>query len=99
MVLDIFALIVFGVLIAVVIWLVVILGPIPGNLAKKRGHPQADAIKALGWIGMITLGLAWPIALVWAYTRSGEQHADQLSERVATLEAELSAMKIQGGDA
>ncbi len=99
MVLDIFALIVFGVLIAVIIWLVVILGPIPGNIAKRRGHPQADAIKALGWVGVITLGLAWPIALVWAYTRSGEQHAEYLSERVATLEAELTALKAQGGDA
>ncbi len=99
MVLDIFALIVFAVLIAVVIWLIVILGPIPGNIARKRGHPQADAIKALGWIGMITLGLAWPIALVWAYTRSGEQQAAYLSERVATLEAELAALKAQGGDA
>ena len=99
MVLDIFALVVMGVLIAFVIFLVVTLGPIPGNIAKKRGHPQADAIMALGWIGVITLGLAWPIALVWAYTRSGEQHADFLSERVATLEAELLALKIQGGDA
>jgi len=99
MVLDIFALVVMGVLLAFVILLVVKLGPIPGNIATSRGHPQADAIYALGWIGVITLGLAWPIALVWAYTRSGEQHADYLSERVATLEAELSAMKIQGGDA
>ena len=99
MILDIFALVVFGVLIAVIIWLIVILGPMPGNIAKKRGHPQADAIMALGWIGVVTLGLAWPIALVWAYTRSDEQHADYLSERVATLEAELSALKIQGGDA
>ena len=24
---------------------------------------------ALGWVGVVTLGLAWPIALVWAYTR------------------------------
>jgi amino acid transporter len=99
MILDIFALVVIGVLIALIIFLVVLIGPIPGNIANKRGHPQADAIGALGWIGIITLGLAWPIALVWAYTRSGEQHADYLSERVATLEAELSAMKIQGGDA
>jgi hypothetical protein len=98
-ILDIFALVVIGVLIALIIFLVVLIGPIPGNIAKKRDHPQADAIGALGWIGIITLGLAWPIALVWAYTRSGEQHADYLSERVATLEAELSAMKIQGGDA
>ncbi len=98
MILDVFALVVMGVLIALIIFLVVVIGPIPGNIAKRRGHPQADAINALGWIGMITLGLAWPIALVWAYTRSGEQHADFLSERVATLEAELSALKIQGGD-
>ena len=99
MALDIFALVVFGVLIAVVIWLVVILGQIPGNIARKREHPQADAINALGWIGMITLGLAWPIALVWAYTRSGEQQAAYLGERVAALEAELAALKAQGGDA
>ncbi len=99
MVLDIFALVVMGVLIAFVILLVVKLGPLPGNIAKKRGHPQADAIKVLGWIGVITLGLAWPIALVWAYTRSGEQHAEYLSERVAVLEAELAALNAQGGDA
>ncbi len=98
-ILEIFALVVFGVLIAVTVLVIVKLGPIPGNIARGRGHPQADAIMALGWIGVATLGLAWPIALVWAYTRSGEQHADYLSERVATLEAELSAMKIQGGNA
>jgi hypothetical protein len=99
MVLDIFALVVMGILVALVIVLVVKLGPIPGNIAKSRGHRQADAVNALGWIGVVTLGLAWPIALVWAYTRSDEQHADYLSERVATLEAELSALKIQGGEA
>ena len=99
MALDIFALVVMGVLIAFVILMVVKLGPIPGNIAKSRGHPQADAINVLGWIGVVTLGLAWPIALVWAYTRSGEQQTAYLGERVATLEAELSAMKIQGGDA
>ncbi len=99
MILDIFALVVMGVLLAVVIIIVVKLGPIPGNIAKKRGHPQADAIGALGWIGVITLGLAWPFALVWAYTRSGEQQTAYLGERVATLEAELSALKAQGGDA
>jgi uncharacterized membrane protein len=98
-ILDIFALVVMGILVAFVIVLVVKLGPIPGNVAKSRGHPQADAINVLGWIGLVTLGLAWPIALVWAYTRSGEQQTAYLGERVATLEAELSALKIQGGDA
>ena len=99
MVLDIFALVVIGVLITLVIFLVVKLGPIPGNIAKRRGHLQADAINVLGWIGVITLGLAWPLAFIWAYTRTGEQHVGFLSERVATLETELAALKAQGGDA
>jgi hypothetical protein len=98
MALDIFALIVIGVLIGFVIWLVVKLGPLPGNIAKNRGHPQADAIKVLGWVGVITLGLAWPVALIWAYTRSNEQQAQYLGQRVTDLEAELAALKAPGGE-
>jgi len=98
MILDIFALIVMGILLAVIIAAVVKLGPLPGNIAKKRGHPQADAINVLGWIGIITMGVSWLIALVWAYTRSAEQQAEYLSERVATLESELAALKTNGGD-
>ena len=52
--LDIFALLVIILLLAVVIWLVVLLGSWPGSIARKRNHPQADAITALGWIGIIT---------------------------------------------
>ncbi len=99
MFLDIFALIVMGILLAVVIVAVVKLGPLPGNIAKKRGHPQADAINVLGWIGIISLGLPWLIALVWAYTRSSKQQSEHLAERVATLEAELTTLKANGGDA
>ncbi len=68
MALQIFALIVIGVIIAVTIWLVVLLGSLPGKIARARGHPQTDAIQALGWVGLITLGIAWFIALVWAST-------------------------------
>ncbi len=95
MVLDIFALVVIVVMIAAAIAIVVKLGPIPGNIAKDREHPQADAIRVLGWIGIITLGLAWPFALVWAYTRSSNA---QLSERIVSLETELAALKVKVGD-
>ena len=98
MFLDIFSLVVIGILIGFVIWLVVLLGPMPGNIAKQRGHPQADAVNVLGWIGVITLGLAWPIALIWAFIRTGKQQSEYLGERVAALESELAALKAQGGD-
>ena len=92
MLLDLFALIVIGVLVAVVIWLAVLLGPLPGKIARKRGHPQADAIYVLGWIGIVTLGLAWPIALVWAY--SNPRGDRDLAARVEALEK-----RVGGGEA
>jgi len=91
MVLDVFALIVIGVLIAVVVWLVILLGPIPGKVARRRGHPQADAIGVLGWIGIITLGPAWLAAFVWAYTNPTA--ASGLGERLAALEAALQRLE------
>ncbi len=96
MILDIFALIVMGVLLAVAIALVVKLGPLPGQIARGRAHPQADAIMVLGWIGIVTLGLAWPFALVWAYTRSGDASTRELSDRIVALETELAALKAEG---
>lgn len=66
MILDIFALVVFAIILAFIIALVVKLGPLPGRIASTREHPQADAVRVLGWIGVITLGLAWPAALIWA---------------------------------
>ncbi len=99
MVLDIFALVVIAMIIAAAIAIVVKVGPIPGNIAKDRGHPQAEAIKVLGWIGVVTFGLAWPIALIWAYTRSSDMQSAHLSERIVSLETELAALKATGGDA
>ncbi len=99
MVLDMFALVVIAVIIAAAIAIVVKVGPIPGDIAKDRGHPQAEAIKVLGWIGVVTFGLAWPIALIWAYTRTSDMQSAHLSERIVSLETELAASKAKGGDA
>lgn len=86
--LEIFALIVLGVLCAAAIWLVVVIGNIPGNIARNKGHPQADAISALAWIGIVTLGLGWFVALVWAKTRPVVATA-ALEQRITTLEQKL----------
>lgn len=101
MVLDIFALIVMGVLVAVIIWLVVLLGPLPGKIAADRRHPQADAIRVLGWVGLITMGGAWLVALVWAYynPRPAQGADPELEERIAELEKKLGQVASGGSDA
>ena len=97
--LDIFALIVIAILLAAGIWLVVLLGSMPGNIAKKRGHPQTEAIQVLGWIGIITLGISWFIAFVWAYTNpAGNSPTDlDLDARIKTIEGQLEQMQSGEG--
>jgi hypothetical protein len=73
-VLDAFAFLVFAILIFVAVAIVVSLGKLPGQLARKWGHPQASAINATSWIGIATGGLLWPIAFIWAFiARPGSQ--------------------------
>ena len=73
--LDIFALIVLLVLLlaAVAIW--VVLAMLPGKIARKRNHPQAEAINVGGWLGALLLGVLWPLVLVWAWRASWIQCA------------------------
>jgi hypothetical protein len=73
----------------------VFLASLPGKIAADRGHPQADAIRVTGWLGLLTMGLFFPIALIWAYTRpcgSEEivelrQEFDGLRDRVEAFES------------
>lgn len=45
------------------------LGGLPGSIARGRGHPNTSAIQLCGWIGLLTLGVFWLVALIWAYTK------------------------------
>ena len=100
MFLDIFALVVIALLLVVVIWLVVLLGNWPGEIARKRNHPQAQAITALGWIGLITMGIGWFVAIVWAYYKpdSPDSADSDLQQRVKNLENQLKHVQAGGGE-
>jgi hypothetical protein len=52
--LDAFAFVVFAILIVAAVIVIVKLGQLPGQLARKWGHPQAAAINAASWIGIAT---------------------------------------------
>ena len=100
MFLDIFALVVIALLIGVVIWLVVLLGNMPGEIARKRNHPQAQAITALGWIGLITMGVGWFVAIVWAYYEPGDPDGDggNLKQRIEELESQVKQLQAGGSE-
>jgi cytochrome c biogenesis protein CcdA len=103
--LDYFTFVVIAVLIAAGLYLAFVLGELPGKIAAQRQHPQAEAIRVAGWLGLITLGLLWPFALIWAYTRPGvsaelaalHEAQDGLVERVATLERDREPLRRTGG--
>lgn len=99
-ILDIFALFVIALLVAMVIWLVVLLGSTPGNIARRRNHPQAEAITALSWLGVITLGAGWMVAIVWAYyiPPQRDENEEDLATRVAQLEQQLQQLQSGGGN-
>lgn len=58
-------LIVVATCVAFILWL----AGLPGRIAHARGHAQADAVTAAGWLSLLTLLTTWPLVMVWAYFR------------------------------
>jgi uncharacterized membrane protein YfcA len=63
------------------IYLFWILHILPEKAAKKRNHPQKDAIHMLCLLSLVFGGLLWPLAMLWAYVKP-------MGMRVALVEAE-----------
>lgn len=102
--LDVLAIAVVIFLALVVLALVIAALILPGWLARRRGHPQAEAITWCGVLGLFTGGIAWVVALVWALwkPRTGPELAltesqtqelismlAAISERTSRLEADV----------
>jgi hypothetical protein len=64
---DVFAWIVFVLLLAIVVAVFVALGMMPGHIARKRGHPWEEAVTVGGWATLICGFVFWPLVLIWAY--------------------------------
>ena len=83
---------------------IVVIGSIPGKIARHRGHPWPDAVNAASWIGLAT-GVFWPVAFIWAFLpvpqRSKDDSGDATSDtadlggRIAALEAALEKLQSQ----
>lgn len=95
MVLNILTIVVLISLAALIGFIVVFLGTLPGKIAKGRNNPQAEAINVASWLGIITGGLLWPFALIWAYIRPQDQSDAVGAEKLASLESRVEDLEEQ----
>ena len=52
----------------IVLILVIALAIAPGEIATRRGHKNAAAIKACGYIGAFIFPV-WIVAIIWSLTK------------------------------
>jgi hypothetical protein len=45
----------------------VFIAGLPGRIAISRNHPEAEAVKLLGWVGLLPTIYPWVQALIWAF--------------------------------
>ena len=43
---------------------------LPGRIALARNHPDAEAVKIMGWAGLLPTILPWIQAFIWAFKPS-----------------------------
>jgi len=54
------------VLVAAAVAAFVFLAGLPGRIAIARGHPEAEAVKIMGWAGFLA-AVPWIQAFIWAF--------------------------------
>ncbi|MET0683540.1 MAG: DUF3302 domain-containing protein [Casimicrobiaceae bacterium] len=72
---------------------------LPGRIALARKHPEAEAVKIMGWAGLLPTVLPWVQAFIWAFKptdivdirRFPEEEAKALDEEARRLKGEPSA--------
>ena len=64
---DVFAWIVLLVLIALTVAVFVRFGMMPGRIARRRGHPWAEAVTVGSCATLVCGFVFWPLVLIWTY--------------------------------
>ncbi len=78
---------------------IIALCDIPYQIAKKRNHPQQDAIQIAGWLSLLTLQILWPLVWIWAtlYREDRgwgfQQSGDAANSTPQPLEQQLSQLQ------
>jgi hypothetical protein len=69
---------------------------LPGRIAVARKHPDAEAVRLMGWAGLLPTVLPWIQALIWAFKptdivdirRFPAEEARAIDENIARLKGD-----------
>ncbi len=72
---------------------------LPGRIALARNHPEAEAVKIMGWAGLLPTILPWIQAFIWAFKptdivdirRFPKEEARALDEETSASEGQSRA--------
>jgi hypothetical protein len=92
--LDYFALFMLFFVAVVLFYGIIAIHDIPYEIAKRRNHPQQDAIHVAGWISLFTLHVIWPFLWIWA-TLYREDRGWGFSAGRKPAEDETAALKSE----
>ena len=81
------------------------LAGMPGRIALARKHPEAEAVKLLGYAGLLPTIYPWVQAFIWAFKpteiidirRFPAAEAKGIDEEIAGLKGEPEAEKADKG--
>jgi Protein of unknown function (DUF3302) len=78
---------------------------LPGRIALARNHPEAEAVKIMGWAGLLPTILPWIQAFIWAFKptdivdirRFPKEEAKAIEEDMSRLKDAPRAASEHGG--
>ncbi len=100
MFLEYVSLIMLVVAVTAVFYVFIFIHDIPYEMAKKRNHPQAEAIHYGCWLSLFTLHAIWPLVFMWAvFNREATKvpgsggAMDELTEQVSVLQKRVAELE------
>ncbi len=102
MILNYLSLVILTVGLTLMFYTFIYIHDIPYSIAKKRNHPQKEAIHYACWISLFTLHAIWPIVFIWSIIDhkpipiaiyDGSIPDSKMQERLAALENRIRELE------
>ncbi len=108
--LDYVSLAILLLVILILIYGLIAIHDIPFEIAKKRNHPQQEAIHVTGWISLFFMHALWPLLWVWAMYYDPKTQGDSvrgltlseqqdLQRQLNDLKADVVTLQNTAGEA